>query len=145
VYQADRMEKTGSEMKSAACFEVPSHYEVTALGRKLVGSAQVRRMGVVLQHGSLPLTGDVSRLVDVLKLPEAERDRLRQVLHRRAIALDEAMGRQVSFDEAAEAVARGFSEALDLDLEPGALSDHEMAHVEGLRPRYLGDEWTFSK
>jgi lipoate-protein ligase A len=139
------MEKTGNEMKSAACFEVPSHYEVTALGRKLVGSAQVRRMGVILQHGSLPLTGDVSRLVEVLKLPEAERDRLRRVLHGRAIALDEALGRQVSFDEAAEAVARGFSEAMNLDWDLGDLSENELTDVENLKPRYQGDEWTYSK
>jgi lipoate-protein ligase A len=145
VYQAGRMEKTGNEMKSAACFEIPSHYEVTALGRKLVGSAQVRRMGVVLQHGSLPLTGDVSRLVEVLKLPADERDRLRQVLHARAIALDEALGRQVSFDEAAEAVARGFSEAMNLDWDLSELSENELTDVENLKPRYQGDEWTYSK
>jgi lipoate-protein ligase A len=144
ISQAGRKEKD-SDKKSAACFEVPSHYEVTALGRKLVGSAQVRRMGVVLQHGSLPLTGDVSRLVEVLKLSEFERDRLRQVLHSRAIALDEALGRKVPFDEAAEAIESGFSESLNLEFESGALSDYEIANVVSLKRKYLGGEWTFNK
>jgi lipoate-protein ligase A len=144
ISQADRKEKD-SEKKSAACFEVPSHYEVTALGRKLVGSAQVRRMGVVLQHGSLPLTGDASRLVEVLKLPEMERERLRQVLHTRAIALDEALGKKVPFQEAAEAIESGFRETLNLDFEKGALSDYEIANVERLKHKYLGSEWTFNK
>lgn len=144
VVQADRMGSDATE-KSAACFDVPSHYEVTALGRKLVGSAQVRRMGVVLQHGAIPLEGDVSRLVEVLALSEADRNELRGKLRQRAIALDEAVGRAIPFDDVAEALAWGFSEALNIDLEPGVLSPFELENVERLRPRYLSDEWTQSR
>ncbi len=43
------------------CFEVPSAYEIVAGGKKLVGSAESRRQGWVLQHGTLPLVGDVTR------------------------------------------------------------------------------------
>src|SRR5579859_1906151 len=34
------------------CFEVPSNYEITANGKKLIGSAQVRKDDATLQHGS---------------------------------------------------------------------------------------------
>jgi len=118
---------------------------VAALGRKLVGSAQVRRKGVVLQHGALPLMGDASRLADVLALPERDRDRLRRKLHQRAIALDEALGRSVTYSEAAKALAEGFAQALNLDLEPGDLSANERAAAARLRSRYSEDEWTFSR
>ena len=128
--------------KSAACFDVPSHYEVTAYGRKLVGSAQVRRNGVVLQHGALPLEGDVSRLVDVLALPEPYRVALRDKLLEKAIALDEVVGRVVPFDEAVEALTRGFGRALNLEFAPGELSPFEREAGKGLRARYTGDEWT---
>jgi len=37
------------------CFAEPAEGEVLAVGRKLIGSAQVCRDGVLLQHGSLPL------------------------------------------------------------------------------------------
>lgn len=145
VSQAGSKDKMESYSKSAACFEVPSHYEVTAQGRKLIGSAQVRRMGVVLQHGSLPLTGDISRLVEVLRLSQPERERLRLNLKKRAIALDEAMGRSVSFSEVAEAIARGFSQVLNLDFTSATLSDYEVAEAESLKLSYSGDDWTFSK
>jgi len=135
ISQAGRIEKE-LEKTSAACFEVPSHYEVTALGKKLIGSAQVRRIGTVLQHGSLPLQGDVTRLVDVLKLPESERNTLRQVLQRRAIALNQVLQRDVSFDEVAEAVTYGFSETLNIAFEKGMLSDYETINVEELKPKY---------
>ena len=144
VHQAGLLD-AGHGDESAACFDMPSHYEVTALGRKLVGSAQVRRRGVVLQHGALPLTGDVSRLADALALPELDRERLRGKLRQKAVALDEALGRAASFDEAAEALAGGFAEALNLTLEPGALFDEERAEVDRLRSWYSGDEWTFSR
>ncbi len=145
VSQAGLVESTGLTEKSAACFDVPSHYEVTAYGRKLVGSAQVRRMGVVLQHGALPLKGDATRLVDVLALPEPDRNKLRSKLRERAIALDEAVGRVIPFDEAAEALAKGFAKALNLDLKPEVLSPHELTITDRLRSRYLSDEWTYSK
>ena len=142
VVQADRMETDGGLEKSAACFDVPSHYEVTAYGRKLVGSAQVRRNGVVLQHGALPLEGDISRLVDVLALPEPDRVALRDKLLERAIALDVVVGRVVPFDEAVEALIRGFGSALNLEFTPGELSQYEREAAERLMSRYTGDEWT---
>lgn len=53
------------------CFRRPAEGEVTALGRKLVGSAQVRLGEAVLQHGSILLDGDQS-LLRVLRLGEEE-------------------------------------------------------------------------
>jgi lipoate-protein ligase A len=40
------------------CFRQPAEGEVTALGRKLIGSAQVRLEDNVLQHGSIILDGN---------------------------------------------------------------------------------------
>ena len=70
-----------------------SAYEITANGRKLLGSAQSRRAGYVLQHGSLPLIGDLCRLVDVLALPDAERAALRTELAARACTVAGALRR----------------------------------------------------
>jgi len=41
-----------SDFKSI-CFSIPSQYEVQVEGKKIVGSAQVRKREIVLQHGSL--------------------------------------------------------------------------------------------
>jgi lipoate-protein ligase A len=133
------------EAESAACFDVPSQYEVTAMGRKLVGSAQVRRRGVVLQHGALPLRGDVARLANILAISEADRGTLRAKLRARAIALDEVLGRSVSWEQAAEALAAGFSDGLRLGLLCGALTAHELATATRLQAHYAGDDWTFSR
>ena len=113
---------------SAACFEVPSAYEIVVGERKLIGSAQTRPNGRVLQHGSLPLTGDIARVVEYLWFQtEDDRAALGAHLRERATTLSAALGRDVSFDEVASAMARGFSAALYLTLVPGEPSESELA------------------
>ena len=125
------------------CFEVPSAYEIVAGGRKLVGSAQSRRKGWVLQHGTLPLTGDITRLVDTLALAdEAERSRLRVDLTDRATTVEAVLGRPVGFAEAAAAVRAGFGEALGIRFEEGELSAQESDAARQLeREVYAAGEW----
>lgn len=53
-----------SRVSAASCFRDPAPGELTARGRKLVGSAQCRRRGGVLQHGSI-LLEDKQRLGDL--------------------------------------------------------------------------------
>jgi lipoyl(octanoyl) transferase len=48
--------------KSASCFSSASRYEVVVGGRKLVGSAQRRRGGALLQQGSIPIGAQFRRL-----------------------------------------------------------------------------------
>ncbi len=121
----------GVHNASAACFEMPSAYEIVMGGQKLIGSAQVRPAGRVLQHGSLPLTGDIARLVPYLAYEdEGERAALAEHLRARATTISAALGRTVSFDEAAEAMARGFADALNLTLEPAEPSAAELLAAE---------------
>jgi lipoate-protein ligase A len=125
------------------CFEVPSAYEIVAGGKKLVGSAQSRRQGWVLQHGTLPLVGDVTRLVEVVAVAgEAERPALRAHLAERAVTVAELLGREVGFQEAAEALVAGFEEALGIRFVSAPLTPAELATAERLRREvYASDGW----
>ncbi len=130
----------------AICFEVPSHYEITAGGRKLLGSAQMRRRRTVLQHGSLPLYGDLARICDGLRFDSEEvREAARQRVRARATTVAEnlaGLGQGVTWAEAADAVAAGFTEALDIQLVAGELSAEETAAAAELcRGKYATDTW----
>jgi lipoate-protein ligase A len=129
---------------SAACFEVPSAYEIVAGTRKMLGSAQARRSRSVLQHGSLPLTGDLTRVVDCLAFEdEVQRETLRRSLQGHAATAEELAGRPISYEEAEAAMIAGFSEALDIELVPGELTHAERTWTEELvRDRYGNAEWT---
>jgi lipoate-protein ligase A len=139
--------RTGPDV-SAACFEVPSAYEITAAGRKLIGSAQSRRARYVLQHGSLPLVGDITRLIDLLVLPADERATLRQQLATRAGTLAQALGvadeaEIVQFQPVARALAQGFASTLNLQFKPGSLSAYELREAARLiREQYANPSWT---
>ncbi len=127
-----------------ACFDGPAQYEITFGGFKLVGSAQMRRQDVVLQHGTLPLCGDITRIAQGLAVANAgQRLAIEARLNFRAITLERALGRAVSFDEAAAALAEGFAQALNLALVPGMLSADEQADAARLRAeKYANEVWT---
>ncbi len=126
------------------CFEVPSTYEITVGGKKLVGSAQARRKEGVLQHGSLPLGGDLTRILQVLAFPnEAARLRAAERLLAHATTVESALGRPVSWAEAAQAFISAFGDRLDLDLQPRHLTPAEESRVEELvKNKYAHPQWT---
>ncbi len=128
----------------AVCFQVPAVYEITVAGRKLVGSAQARKVRGVLQHGTLPLTGDITRIVDALAFPDqAARERARRRLAARATTLHALLGQAPAWEEVARAVAEGFRQALNLDLVPGALSPQERRRAQALwAEKYGAQTWT---
>ncbi|HUG28245.1 MAG TPA: hypothetical protein VMK53_08110 [Gemmatimonadales bacterium] len=80
-----------------ACFAAPVGGEVLVDGWKVVGSAQLRDGGALLQHGSMLLEDDQALVRDVSRQaetrPPAER------------SLSALLGRSVTWDVAADAVA----------------------------------------
>lgn len=127
----------------AACFDGPSNYEITAHGRKLIGSAQVRKKGIVLQHGTLPLYGDISRIIQALQLEsEAARRTAKEQLQARAITLESCLGRRVSFHEAADAMRAGFAQTLHLTLNEDTLTPaEEECAAQLVAQKYGHDSW----
>ena len=95
------------------CFEVPSTYEITVDGKKLIGSAQARKREGVLQHGSLPLIGDLTRICQALVFENetASVDASKRLLAR-ATTVESALGRAVRWETAAQAFIHAFEEQL---------------------------------
>jgi lipoate-protein ligase A len=129
-----------------ACFDSSSAYELTVDGKKIAGSAQTRKDGVILQHGSIMLDTDVDLLFHLMRVPEDLRVRLAERYHRKATSLLEALGRQVSYAEASEAFSQGFVSGMGLNLTPGTLTAAELADAAELeRDKYGNDSWNLKK
>lgn len=126
------------------CFEVPSTYEITVNGKKLIGSAQARKKQGVLQHGSLPLTGDLSRICQVLAFEnESARENAAKRLLERAATVESALGREVGWESAAQAFVGAFEAQLGLRFERGELSESESKRAEELvKEKYDHPSWT---
>lgn len=140
--------KAGKENDHATlnpvCFEVPSTYEITVDGKKLIGSAQARKKEGVLQHGSLPLSGDLTRICQALVFDnETARADASQRLLARATTVESALGRAVSWETAAQAFIHAFEVQLGLCFERGELSEFESRTAEELvGEKYAHPSWT---
>lgn len=140
--ESEKQAKGNSDL-GPVCFEVPSHYEITSGGKKLIGSAQVRRREGILQHGTLPLHGDITLICDALAYDnEDERQSAKNSIAERATTLESVLGEKVSWDDTASWIARGFAETFDIDFEIGELSENEIELVSHfLDERYHNEEW----
>jgi len=106
------------------CFEAMAPHELTLAGRKLVGSAQARRGGALLQQGSIRLTPEPAEPAG-------------------ATSLQEALGRQASWDELAEALVLGFTRTWSVEIHPGELTAPEEDLARRLElERYADPDWT---
>lgn len=126
------------------CFEIPSTYEITVDGKKLIGSAQSRKKEGVLQHGSLPLTGDLARICDALVFENeiARADASKRLLTR-AATVESALGRALSWDTAAQAFIHAFEAQLGINVKMGELSESESKRTDELvKEKYDHPFWT---
>jgi len=126
------------------CFEVPSTYEITVGGKKLVGSAQARRKEGVLQHGSLPLNGDLTRILQVLNFTDEEaRMHAAERLLAHATTVEAALGTIISWETAAQAFVNAFGSVLAMDLQPSDLTPREKSRARELvEKKYAHPNWT---
>ena len=131
---------------SAACFDAPSHYELTVSHKKLIGSAQVRKHGVILQHGSILLAFSAEQLAGILQANSEEKDKTCSMLKNRVIDLQTALNRNVTWDEARLAMEAGFAEALGIELAEGELTALEKETAGELSvTKYAQDAWTLKR
>ena len=126
------------------CFEVPSAYEIVSGGKKLIGSAQARKRDGVLQHGSLPLHGDLTRITQALVYPdEAARQAAAHSLLTHATTLETAGAGIVPWETAARAFVGAFETELELNFERSGLSPAEKTQTQELvQKKYGHSDWT---
>ncbi|MDD4320749.1 MAG: biotin/lipoate A/B protein ligase family protein [Acidaminococcaceae bacterium] len=128
---------------SAACFDAPSHYELTIDRRKLIGSAQVRKHGVILQHGSILLDFSPSDLASVLVLSAEEENKTIIMLQNKVADLKTSLGREVSWDEVRIAMTKGLQKSLEISEITGELTIAELKRAEVLAQiKYSSELWT---
>jgi lipoate-protein ligase A len=102
------------------CFDAIAPHELALDGAKLVGSAQLRRGGILLQQGSIRLAPPGGQLSA-------------------AISLEEALGRRVSRREMARALVEGFGRAWGVQFRSGRLSAEEEQLAQRLEREKYAD------
>ncbi|RWZ55323.1 lipoate--protein ligase family protein [Halobacillus fulvus] len=132
---------------SAVCFEEPSWYELIVDGKKAAGSAQTRKKGIILQHGSIPIDVDDVKLFDMfIYKNERIKERARRAFGDKAIAINQLLDNPVDYNVTKEAFKEGFEKGLNIHLEPFELSEEQWEEVNQIaEQRYKTEEWNFSR
>ena len=122
------------------CFETPSEGELVADGRKLVGSAQWRDQGALLQHGSI-LVGDDQSSLPSFATAAADRSdgRIAQ-----PATLTGLLGRSPDAAEVASAMfdaVRSLEDGDATDLSEDEIRAEALEHV----PHFLDEGWTWRR
>jgi lipoate-protein ligase A len=119
------------------CFHHPSRGEITVSGRKLVGSAQWRCDGTLLQHGSILVDDDQMQLPAFLianTLPMPKPATLRDLL-----------GHAPSDCAVADALFDAVREREDASAGQMGTEHSVLERAKLLRPHYLDDCWTWRR
>jgi lipoate---protein ligase len=124
---------------------------LTVKGKKISGSAQANKRGVVLQHGTLLLNVDLPKMFTVLRVPWANSCmQVVNVAKNKITSVQNELGHAVSAETAANAVAHGFAVALnmqvveDVQTIAAGLTAEEKALAKQLsKEKYGTEEWNF--
>jgi lipoate---protein ligase len=121
--------------------------DITVQGRKISGSAQTRREGVLLQHGTLLLSVDYDRMFRYLTVPAAKSSGRDYASARQAItALDQWIREDVSdpgfLGDLTGRMSEAFAESFGVVMSPGALTETEEERAARIEADlFLNDAW----
>jgi len=136
-------EKELLRQRSAVCFEVPASYEMIVDGKKISGNAQTRKSGVLLQHGSIPMSFNAEMLFDLFNFSkDSIRERQRKAFINKATSINEIKKEPHTYDRLKEAFITGLTKSLHINLKPLTLSNTDWKEINDLADtKYRTDEW----
>jgi lipoate-protein ligase A len=119
------------------CFATPAEGELVVSGSKLVGSAQFRENGALLQHGSILIEDDQLIIAALL-------ESVTELEPPKAATLTDALGREPSIEEVANALFASVRALEDPDatcLDEGDTRDGTARHLA----EYENELWTWRR
>jgi lipoate-protein ligase A len=120
------------------CFAEPARGELVLDGRKLVGSAQWRDDGAMLQHGSILIDDDQALISVLMCEPPA-------LAGSPPATLRGVLGRTPALEEVAEAMARAVRLLADSAAMPLEIDAETQNCAQELASRYRDPAWTWRR
>jgi lipoate-protein ligase A len=131
--------------KLGACATFRPINDIEIEGKKVSGSAQMRRFGAVLQHGTLLLDLDFSLLRALNVHPEKLESRHLGSAEERVTTLGAALGRRLNLAEVTGLLAEEFTKSLGCRPKLGTIKEHESSMLPDLVEKYRSQQWLFRR
>lgn len=142
VDDLNKGERIERDSLSAACFNAHALYEICINKKKVVGSAQNRKNGVVLQHGSIILKFDSNRLFDFINIEdENKKQRLINFTSRKASGIENEINSKIDINKLEECIIKGISKQFNVMFIEEEISDYELNLANKLYKKYMSDEY----
>ena len=137
----------GAVIKGLENLGINSEYkpinDIITNGKKISGNAQTRKMKTVLQHGTVLTDVDVDKMFSLLKVPnEKIKDKLIADVKERVTSIKHVLGKPIIFEDAAEAMKKGFEEEFNVEFVSGSLTDEEIKLANKFEKEcFSAEEW----
>ncbi len=117
--------------------------DIVVNGKKISGSAQTRKEGVVLQHGTILIDLDIKKMFSLLKVPDEKiKDKMIKSVEERVTSLKKELGRNVTLEELKKSLRSGFEQIFDIEFVGGELTSKEIKTAERLyEEKYSTKGW----
>lgn len=139
--------------RSPFCFSSAARYEILVNGKKIMGNAQKREKGAVLQQGSIMIDNHRSVISQLFSaphyplkttMPEREERERGQLPGGKEdfLSLSEILNGSIPIPRIKDALIQGFKEIFTISLTPGSLTDWEKKEAMRLaNDKYSSDQW----
>lgn len=114
--------------------------------KKISGSGQTRKRGVILQHGTILISVDVKKMFSLLKISkEKSKGKLIANVKERVTSLsNELNSRQLDLNYLQDIFTQGFAKALKANFKEDKLTKEEEKIAKDLyKNKYLSSNWTY--
>jgi len=126
---AKMKDDVSEKISSPVCFAEPSWYEIIVNGKKIIGSAQKRINGRILQHGAILMD------INLEKYNSCFNKKLNiSILENRVTTIKKEIG-DISIIRIKEAIRKGFESSFQL--KESKLTKEELILAENLEHKYL--------
>jgi len=113
--------------------------DIISNGKKISGSAQTRKQGMVLQHGTILLGVDVDKMFSLLKVPDEKmKDKIIKTVKERVTSVD------VDLENLKKALINSFQAEFET-LDKGELTANECQSMAQLREKFKSSQWNESR
>jgi len=121
--------------------------DVLVSGRKISGSAQIRRGDTVLQHGTILIKTDIEKMFSLLRIPDGKlRRKSIAAASDRVTSLEKELDREISYDEVESALKSGFEVLLGAGPDAYELDEDILTQARFLAERkFCSDEWNYDR
>ena len=134
-------EEVKKEEKSAVCFNDPSWYEILVNKKKIIGSAQKRINGKLLQHGAVLIDVDIEKYCSLFNNCD---EKLIEKVKQRMTSINDELNKKINYNDVKEAMKKGFEEALQIKFIEDRLNKEELQFAKrSEKEKYSSKNWNF--